>query len=159
MLRAFVLAFIAVGCAPSAPPPAVAPAPATPFSLAGAKTPLVLIPVKIGDAGPFTFILDTGASMTVLTTKTADAIHLARGGDATATGSGGVKSASISVVDQLSVGATHVEHLSVAITDVPHVEKAIGRSIDGILGYNFFRDHCVQLDYSRSEVRFLKQCT
>ena len=154
---ALFLASVAAGCAPAAAPP-VSP-PATPFSLAGAKTPLILVSVRVGDAGPFTFILDTGASMTVLSTKTADAIHLRRGTDVTATGAGGEGSASLAVVDRLSVGTTHVEHLSVAVADMPHVEKAIGRSIDGILGYNFFRDRCVQIDYARHEVRFQERCT
>jgi hypothetical protein len=149
----------ASGCAAS-PPRTIAPPPAvgTPFTLAGPATPLVIVPVRIGDAGPFDFILDTGASMTVLSTKTAASLNLLSGSAATATGAGGQQTASLTTIDRLSIGGAKVDHLAVAISDFPQVEKAIGRSVDGIVGYNFFKGRCLQLDYARKEVRFSAHC-
>jgi predicted aspartyl protease len=130
----------------------------TPFVLASEQAPLVLVPVRIGDAGPFTFVLDTGASGTVLSTRTAAALHLDARPGATATGAGGETAASMATIERMSVGGTVVNHMSVAVADMPEVEKAIGRSIDGVVGYDFFGSKCVVLDYTSKVVRFADNC-
>lgn len=132
--------------------------PGTPFVLASEQAPIVLVPVRIGDAGPFTFVLDTGASGTVLSTRTAAALHLDARPGAMATGAGGDTAASLATIDRMSVGGTVVNHLSVAVADMPQVEKALGRSIDGVVGYDFFGAKCVVLDYTSKVVRFADHC-
>jgi predicted aspartyl protease len=130
----------------------------TPFTLASDQAPLVLVPVRIGDAGPFTFVLDTGASGTVLSTRTAAALHLDARPGAIATGAGGEASASLATIERMSVGGTVAHNLSVAVADMPQVERAIGRSIDGVVGYDFFGGKCVVLDYTSKVVRFVDHC-
>jgi predicted aspartyl protease len=155
-------AFLA-GCAHHA---GEAPAPAsahtshggTPFVLASEQAPLVLVPVRIGDAGPFTFVLDTGASGTLVSTRTAAALHLDARPGAIATGAGGTASVSTATIARMSVGGTVVDRLSVAVADLPQVEKAIGRTIDGVVGYDFFGGKCVVLDYTSRVVRFADHC-
>jgi hypothetical protein len=130
----------------------------TPFVLASEQAPLVLVPVRIGDAGPFTFVLDTGASGTVLSTRTAAALHLDARPGAVATGAGGDSAASLATIERMSVGDTVVRGLSVAVADMPQVERAIGRRIDGVVGYDFFGSKCVVLDYASKVVRFADHC-
>ena len=130
----------------------------TPFVLASEQAPLVLVPVRIGDAGPFTFVLDTGASGTLLSMRTAAALHLVARPGAIATGAGGESAVSMATIERMSVGGTVVDRLSVAVADLPQVEKAIGRSIDGVVGYDFFGGKCVVLDYTSKVVRFADHC-
>jgi len=163
LLRAAALGALLSACAHHAgdlPAPAspAASQGGTPFVLASEQAPLVLVPVRIGDAGPFTFVLDTGASGTLVSTRTAAALHLVAGPGAIATGAGGEAAVSMATIERMSVGGTFVNHLSVAVADLPQVEKAIGRSIDGVVGYDFFGSKCVVLDYTSKVVRFADHC-
>lgn len=49
------------------------------FQLAGSKRALILLPVFVGGRGPYSFLLDTGTTSTVVSNELADALALPRG--------------------------------------------------------------------------------
>ena len=49
------------------------------FRLAGSKQALILLPVFIDGGGPYSLVLDTGATSTVVSNELADALALPRG--------------------------------------------------------------------------------
>jgi hypothetical protein len=64
----------------------------------------------------------------------------------------------MATIERMSVGETVMSHLSVAVADMPAVEKALGRSIDGVVGHDFFGGKCIVLDYTSKVVRFADHC-
>ena len=46
------------------------------FRLAGGAQPLIFLPVKVNDRGPFEFILDTGAGTSLLSTELAKQLEI-----------------------------------------------------------------------------------
>jgi hypothetical protein len=52
-----------------------------------------------------------------------------------------------------TMGPLNVNRLPVGITELDHLSVALGREIDGILGYTFFRDFLVTLDYESGAIR------
>ena len=49
------------------------------FRLAGSKQALILVPVFVDGRGPYSFVMDTGATTTVVSNELADALALPRG--------------------------------------------------------------------------------
>ena len=46
------------------------------FRLAGGAQPLLLVPVRVNERGPYQFILDTGAGTSILTPELADSLQI-----------------------------------------------------------------------------------
>jgi predicted aspartyl protease len=114
---------------------------------------LVFVPVRVGGSEPLSFILDTGASVTVVNRAVAERLKLdlAAGEDAT-TGGGSVATASVSGVT-LSVGDVSLSDVTLVAIDLSGLHAGLGRPVDGILGYDIFQRYVVEIDYERGAVR------
>lgn len=124
------------------------------FRLAGGAQPLILIPVRVGGAGTFEFILDTGAGTTLITPELARQLGVAETDHKEGVGAGGRVRVALGKVESLEVGAARVESLEVAITDELHrIGLAVGAQIDGDVGYNFLKNFRVTIDYARYMLR------
>lgn len=119
-----------------------------PFELS-AKKPLILLPANVNGKGPFRFVLDTGASATVLSRRTAAAAGLQTGPAACdATGAGGNISTASARVGSITVGAQTLQNLDVIVVDfLEPLSRVVGTQLDGIIGYNFLREFRVVIDY------------
>ncbi|MEY2481269.1 MAG: hypothetical protein QOI04_2196 [Verrucomicrobiota bacterium] len=124
------------------------------FRLAGGAQPLILLPVRVNGAGPFEFILDTGAGTSLLTPELVRQLDVKTIGSKEGQSAGGKISVSLAQIDSLSVGDVCIEHVDVGIVDLSHVGKTIGAKIDGDLGYNFLKHFRVTIDYRSSEIHF-----
>jgi predicted aspartyl protease len=124
------------------------------FRLAGGAQPLILLPVRVNDRGPFDFILDTGAGTSLLSKELAKQLGLKIIGSKDGQSAGGKVSVSLAKVDSLKVGEAKVNDLDVGIVDLSHIAKTIGTKIDGDLGYNFLKYFRVAIDYRDCEIRF-----
>ncbi len=129
------------------------------FELASEDKPLIIVPVEVEDRGPFDFILDTGASQCVLSRELAEALEIQ--GEDSKEGKGcGCDAASASVslsmgtVAKMQVGPVAQDDVKVAIMDMNHLREAIGRDLDGILGYNFLRKYLIRIDYTNRQLSF-----
>src|SRR5260221_14475239 len=87
----------------------------TAFSLASPERPLLLIPVEVNGKGPYRFVLDTGASMTVLSAELARELGVRGEKSAVGMGAGGKVPVSRGSVRELRGGETKHRDLDVAI--------------------------------------------
>lgn len=109
---------------------------------------ILMVPVFFGDAGPFQFVLDTGASRTVLEPGLVDELGLSRGSDAEGTGIGGGQfTASTVQVESWRVGDVQLQPRTVVTTDLPGV-PAQGPQFRGLLGSDVLAGFgVIQIDY------------
>ncbi|HKQ57032.1 MAG TPA: aspartyl protease family protein [Candidatus Eisenbacteria bacterium] len=127
------------------------------FKLAGPVKPLVLVPAFVNGRGPHTFVVDTGASATVISPRLADALQIASTAPETMTGAGGVMQATVGRATSLVVGGAVLTDLSVVIADfLDDLSRTVGTTLDGIVGYNFLRNFRVTLDYPNGVLWLMK---
>jgi len=124
------------------------------FRLAGGAQPLILLPVRVNDRGPFDFILDTGAGTSLLSSELAKQLGVTILGSKEGQSAGGKVSVSLAKVDSLAVGETKVDDVDVGIVDLAHIGKTIGAKIDGDLGYNFLKQFRITISYRDGEIGF-----
>jgi predicted aspartyl protease len=123
------------------------------FRLAGDAQPVILLPVRVNDLGPFDFILDTGAGTSLLSSDLANELGVKVLGSKEGHSAGGNVSISLARVDSLAVGETKLDGVDVGIVDLSQIAKTVGAKIDGDLGYNFLKHFRVSLDYRECELR------
>ena len=124
------------------------------FRLAGDAQPLILLPTRVNGAGPFDFILDTGAGTSLLSTELAQQLNIKVLGTKEGQSAGGKVSVSLAKVESLALGQAKIEDVEVGIVDLGHIGKTIGTKIDGDVGYNFLKHFRVTIDYQTGEIRF-----
>jgi predicted aspartyl protease len=110
---------------------------------------LVFLKGRVNGQGPFTFILDSGATDTVLTPAAAGAAGVRR--PVTILGRRRV------VADALVVGGLTVSNLPVRVFDPPQalpLRLDHGLNYHGLLGYTFLTNFVTTLDYRARRVRF-----
>jgi predicted aspartyl protease len=152
---------LGLGCA-SASPQAAAPAeasiadaradePVVTLPLRQLRTHHIVLPVVFDEGEPLDFILDTGASMSVITPRTREALGFGPDDGLTAQGQGAggdLSDIRVLVLGKLSVGDREYKNHTVAVTDLSHLEEQLGAPIGGILGANFLARHVIELDFA-----------
>lgn len=125
-----------------------------PFRLAGGDNPLLLVPCEVNGAGPFEFILDSGATTCLVSRELAERLGVEATGSREGTGAGGKITLGIGTLRTLSVGAAIQSNVRVGITDeLERIGRFVGAKIFGILGFNFLRNYRVTVDYPALVVR------
>jgi predicted aspartyl protease len=124
------------------------------FRLAGGAQPLILLPTRVNGAGPFDFILDTGAGTSLLSAELAQQLNIKILGTKEGQSAGGKVSVSLAKVESLALGQAKIEDVEVGVVDLGHIAKTIGTRIDGDVGYNFLKHFRVTIDYESGEIRF-----
>jgi hypothetical protein len=109
---------------------------------------ILMVPVFFGDAGPFQFILDTGASRTVMEPGLVEELGLSRGSDAPGTGIGGGEfNASTVEVETWRIGEVELQPRTIVTTNLPSV-PAQGPQFRGLLGSDVLAGFgVVEIDY------------
>src|SRR5262245_61217510 len=114
---------------------------------------LLFVSVRVGSSKALSFILDTGASATVLNRRVAERLGLdLRASDDARTGGGSVQTASATGIT-LFVGNTSLPDVTIVAIDLSGLQAGLGRRVDGILGYDIFRRYVVEINYSANTVR------
>ena len=128
-----------------------------PFRLAAPAKPLVLVPAFVNGQGPHTFVLDTGASATVLSPELAAALRIETAAAEPMTGGGGMLQATLGRASSLTVGGAALEDVAVMVADfLADLGRVLETPLDGILGYNFLRHFRVTLDYPGGTLWLMK---
>ena len=128
-----------------APVPAAAPA-ATDLAFESEKTRMT-VPVSVAGAGPYRFIIDTGAQRTVVSRELATELGLPRGRTIMLTAMTGRSSVDTVLVPTLSVssfGAKKIEAPALHRRDM---------GATGILGIDTLQGHAVAIDFDRETMR------
>lgn len=110
----------------------------------------VYIPVMVNGEGPYRFVLDSGAGLTVISTEIVDRLGLERSGQLPAVGTGGTEVGSFVVLDSVSVGDAVMIDLVAGELDLSTLNQFVQEEIEGILGYELFSRFVVQIDYGDS---------
>ena len=87
------------------------------FRLVGGSQPLLLLPVHVNGQGPFEFILDTGAGITLITPELADQVGIGAAGTREGQSAGGKVSVSLAELESITVGTARRDQLKVGILD------------------------------------------
>jgi Aspartyl protease/PDZ domain len=114
---------------------------------------LVFVSVRVGSSEPLSFILDTGASATVLNRTVAERLGLdLKTSEDARTGGGSVQTASATGLT-LSVGNVSLPDVTIVAINLSGLHAGLGRPVDGILGYDIFRRYVVEIDYAANRLR------
>lgn len=117
--------------------------------LAGPGGAALLVPVRVNGAGPYDFVLDTGATLTCVDASLADSLGLPEASGRIGVGAGiGGHPASMRLIDidSLSVGDARAEGLTGCAVDLEQF-RSIGLDAHGLLGLNFLTSFRVTLDF------------
>ena len=90
----------------------------------------IIAPVRINGSSRFSFIVDTGAKYTQVNARLSKALGLEKNSKAT-----------------LDVAGAILEGVEIHTPSFEEFEGALGRHIDGIIGYDLFRRFAVEIDY------------
>ena len=109
-----------------------------------------------GAAGPLkglNFLLDTGASPTVLDRRLARSLHLDERPGLLA-GVNGTVTAGQAIVSSLQLGPMRRDNLPVVVEDLSFFYKALPVHIDGVIGLDVIGQSPFEIDYGAREIRF-----
>jgi predicted aspartyl protease len=112
--------------------------------------------VGTGSAGPLkglNFLLDTGASPTVLDRRLAQKLHLQELPAKVAVLEGSVL-AGQAMVPSLEFGPIRRDNFNVLIQDLSFVQKALPIRIDAVVGLDVLGQSPFEIDYTSREIRF-----
>jgi predicted aspartyl protease len=126
-----------------------------PFQLQNSRP---FIQVRINGSEPLSFVIDTGASITVLSERTANRLNvrpMARGGRARAVGGGGTFPIVYGLVNNLDISGVKLYNVPIYIRGfhVPDSKEDSHRLLaDGFLGLSVLTNFRLTLDYARREL-------
>ena len=148
-------ALLALGCMDTGPARVDAPVDAAggeiAFELAGPGEAALVVPVRINGAGPFDFVLDTGATVTCLDDALAAQLALpeVKGVIGTGAGIGGQGRLRLVRIDSLQIGGITAHELEACVVDLGNLE-GLGLELHGLVGLNVLREFRVTLDFQRN---------
>jgi hypothetical protein len=108
---------------------------------------LIVIPVRINQAGPFDFMVDTGSQVTVIEPSLAAELHLKPRGTVGLVSVASYAQASVTVLDSLEANSQVVETPLAIVQDLRQIQVADPR-IRGVLGENFLAHFDLFIDYA-----------
>ncbi len=106
----------------------------------------VTVPVTINGAGPYAFVVDTGANQSVICTEIALALGLPMGSQMSLHGVAGVETTSTALVQEVVVGGRHEPNVLMPVQP----RAAIGA--DGLLGIDRLQNRRVRLDFRAGQL-------
>ena len=110
------------------------------------------VEVMVNGAGPFSFLLDTGAGASMLSDSLADLLGIDRFGRMPARGIGGFDDASFGRIDSIDLGQARFYGRRLILFDFRSLKSTALSRLDGILGYDFFSRLPMRLDFDRQEL-------
>ena len=120
-----------------------------PFELTGN---LVLLQARLNDSPPLWFIVDTGATDTVIDSQLAKTMHLKALGRTVGTGSAGTATALIFKGTSLKLPNTEATNLTVYGLPIDFLSAPLGRKISGVIGNDILKQLAVEVDYESQVV-------
>ncbi len=117
--------------------------------------PLLRIPVHINGRGPFPFVLDTGASASLVSDQIAKQLNLPDQGAATFSGCAGNAPGRFVQIESLAIGSALIPQVKVAAGGgfLEAASQQAGAKLDGVLGYDFLKNFRVQIDFGARLLR------
>ena len=107
---------------------------------------LIVIPVRVNQAGPFDFMVDTGSQVTVVDPSLASELNLRSQGGVRLVSVASSAQASVTVLDTLEADSHVVEKTPAVVQDLRPIQAADPR-IRGVLGESFLSHFDLLIDY------------
>jgi predicted aspartyl protease len=114
---------------------------------------LIVVRGSAGSLKGLNFLVDTGASPTVLDPRVARKLHLQETPASIAVVGGRVQ-AGQATVPSLSLGPAHRENLPVLIEDLSFLEKNLPFRVDGVVGLDVLGQGAFLIDYAMHKIQF-----
>jgi Aspartyl protease len=108
----------------------------------------IVVPIEINRAGPYDFLLDTGAQVTTIEPSLASELHLRPRGSVGVSGVATYARSSYVYLEQIEAGSHSVQNSVAVIQELTQL-KAADRRIRGILGGNFLEHFDLLIDNGR----------
>lgn len=127
------------------------------FRAIGGANLLILVPVSINGAGSYDFILDSGATHSMVSTELAQRLGMEPDSDEQGIGAGGAVQMPSTRVRSIHVGSACQENSRIYISnDLEQIGAAAKSNVDGAIGFDFLRDFRLKIDYRRNKVCFAR---
>lgn len=109
---------------------------------------LVFVRTRINNSEPLWCVLDTGASATIVNERVAKELGLRAGRREKGTGTGGA--IEVGMIDgvSLSMPGVTVSDQTVGAFPLDQFAPVAGRSVGGIIGYDFIKEFVIEIDYA-----------
>jgi hypothetical protein len=112
----------------------------------------IFAPIVMNDGQNYSFLLDSGFEDSALDPATIRALHLKSEGTHTEAAPGGnVETSSVSGVHR-SIGGVAITNSTLSSLDLSGFAPLFGQHLDGVLGYDFFEQFVVILDYQHQRL-------
>ena len=105
----------------------------------------IILVVSVNHAGPYNFLLDTGAQISMVDPSLVAQLHLDTKGTAVVAGAGSRQSVSVAELDLLEIGAHSVASPKVLVYDL-HPLQTSDLNIRGVLGEDFLEHFDMLID-------------
>ena len=116
-----------------------------PISFSLEQNSLVAIPVFLNGRGPYRFLLDTGATKSLLSSVVASRLNIRTTSPQALITASGVAAAAIGSIDSVQVGTVRLVRTQIAVVD-PHFLRSL--HVDGIIGADFLKQFKISIDYT-----------
>jgi predicted aspartyl protease len=117
-------------------------APEISFSLV--RDSLVVVPVFLNGQGPFRFLLDTGATHSILSTAVADQLRIPTGSRGALITAGGSVPVTVRVIEAVQIGSVRIGKTTIAVSDAEILRTL---HVDGIIGADYLKQFRISIDY------------
>lgn len=108
----------------------------------------IIVHVRINNSGPFPFLLDTGASHSVVSESLTERLKLPLVAQTTVTTVTGRETRGVVRLNQTSMGSVRSETVLASVAPASHL-ASVARGIDGVIGQDFLFSFNYTLDYRR----------
>jgi clan AA aspartic protease (TIGR02281 family) len=106
---------------------------------------LVVVPVTLNGRGGYKFLLDTGATNSILSSQVADQLGLPAHSRATLLTAGGNLLVTVRTVKIMQIGNIQITNMDIAVADADLFKQL---HVDGIIGADYLKQFKVSIDYA-----------
>src|SRR5437660_319081 len=120
---------------------------------------LILVQARVNDSAPLWFILDTGASSTVIDSQLAKALRLKPRGRFVGTGGAGTATAVTFKGNSLKFPNVEAMNLTLSGLPIDFLSAPFGRKISGVIGNDILKELVVEVDYLSQVINIFAPAT
>jgi predicted aspartyl protease len=122
-------------------------APEIAFSMV--RDSLVVVPVFLNGQGPFRFLLDTGATHSILSNAVAAQLKIPAGSSGALITAGGSVPVTVRVIEVVQIGSVRIGKTTIAVSDAEILRTL---RVDGIIGADYLKQFRISIDYAHHQL-------
>jgi predicted aspartyl protease len=113
------------------------------FSLV--RDSLIVVPVFVNGHGPYRFLLDTGATHSIVSREVADQLGIPILEVQSLITAGGSVPVTVRTVEIVQIGDVRIPQAHIAVSDAGLLRQL---RLDGIIGADYLKDYKISIDYA-----------